>query len=106
MSQLSDWRDKAACLEEDPELFFPSGTTGIALEQAERAKAVCRRCPVITQCLKWAMVTHQNHGVLGGMSEDERGALRRSRERATNHAGKRDRMPPNRGRRPGHSRRA
>lgn len=76
-----DWRQDAACIGEDPELFFPVGTTGPALEQVERAKAVCRRCPVIDQCLEWALATNQDSGVWGGMSEDERRALRRSRQR-------------------------
>src|SRR5690625_5826766 len=39
-----DWRHDAACLTEDPELFFPIGNTGPALVQIEEAKAVCRRC--------------------------------------------------------------
>lgn len=42
------WRDKARCLGLDSELFFPIGTTGPAMEQAERAKAVCRKRPVCT----------------------------------------------------------
>jgi WhiB family redox-sensing transcriptional regulator len=80
-SEIMDWRHKAACLDEDPELFFPVGTTGPALDQVERAKAVCRQCDVTAQCLEWALETNQDAGVWGGMSEDERRTLRRSRQR-------------------------
>jgi WhiB family redox-sensing transcriptional regulator len=72
-----DWRNRAACLDEDPELFFPVGSTGPAVEQTERAKAVCAGCDVITQCLEWALTTGQDAGVWGGKTEDERRALRR-----------------------------
>lgn len=48
------WRDRAACRDEDPELFFPIGSTGPALRQIEEAKAVCRRCPVVDDCLRYA----------------------------------------------------
>lgn len=75
------WRDKAACLGEDTERFFPLGTTGPALDQVEAAKAVCRQCPVVTQCLEWALVNNQQDGVWGGLSEDQRRTLRRSRQR-------------------------
>lgn len=76
-----DWRQRAACIDEDPELFFPVGTTGPALDQLERAKAVCRRCQVVDQCLEWALSTNQDAGVWGGMSEEERRSLRRARGR-------------------------
>ena len=46
-----DWRSRAACLDKDPELFFPVGNTGPALLQIEEAKSVCRRCPVMDTCL-------------------------------------------------------
>lgn len=67
-----DWRDFAACLDEDAELFFPVGTTGPAVAQAEQAKAVCRRCPVEDSCREWALATGQSDGVWGGLTEQER----------------------------------
>jgi WhiB family transcriptional regulator, redox-sensing transcriptional regulator len=73
----NDWRHKAACRHEDPELFFPVGNTGPALLQIEEAKAVCRRCPEMERCLQDALETNQDFGVFGGMSEDERKALKR-----------------------------
>jgi WhiB family transcriptional regulator, redox-sensing transcriptional regulator len=80
MTMVLNWRDQAACLDEDPELFFPVGSTGPALEQTERAKAVCADCPVRAACLDWALETNQNAGVWGGLSEDERRAWRRKRQ--------------------------
>ena len=77
-----DWRSRAACLDKDPELFFPVGNTGPALLQIEEAKAICRTCPVPEVCLQWAIDTGQDSGVWGGMSEDERRALKRRKARA------------------------
>ncbi|MER7578081.1 WhiB family transcriptional regulator [Streptomyces sp. NPDC126514] len=79
----ADWRCDATCTSVDPELFFPIGTGGPALLQIDEAKAFCRRCPVIVQCLQWALESNQHHGVWGGRSEDERRAIKRriARER-------------------------
>jgi WhiB family transcriptional regulator, redox-sensing transcriptional regulator len=74
-----DWRHRAACRDEDPELFFPIGTTGPALHQVDEAKAVCRRCEAIEDCLSWALNSDQDAGVWGGLDEDERRALKRRR---------------------------
>lgn len=76
-----DWRQQAACLDEDPELFFPIGNTGPALLQVEEAKKVCARCVVREQCLDWALSAGQDYGVWGGLSEDERRALKRRNAR-------------------------
>ncbi|MEC3992047.1 WhiB family transcriptional regulator [Actinacidiphila sp. DG2A-62] len=83
-----DWRHRAVCRTEDPELFFPASNAGIALLQIEEAKSVCRRCPVMDQCLQWALENGQEHGVWGGLSEDERRSMRRraARNRAANRA--------------------
>ncbi|MEU5211740.1 WhiB family transcriptional regulator [Streptomyces sp. NPDC020742] len=72
-----DWRNEAACRAEDPELFFPVGTNGPALLQAQQAKSVCQRCPVTERCLEWALEHGQDAGVWGGTSEEERRTLRR-----------------------------
>jgi WhiB family transcriptional regulator, redox-sensing transcriptional regulator len=74
-----DWRTRAACRDEDPELFFPVGTGWLAQRQTGQAKAVCARCPVRAECLNWAMATRQSVGVWGGLSEDDRRASRRPR---------------------------
>jgi len=77
-----DWRDKAACLTVDPELFFPVGNTGPAVDQIEKAKSVCARCTVTEVCLQYALESGQDSGVWGGLSEDERRALKRRAARA------------------------
>ena len=74
---MGDWRHHAACQDSDPELFFPIGTSGPALLQLEQAKDVCRQCPVVDECMRWAVDTGQDAGVWGGMSEEERRAFKR-----------------------------
>ncbi|MFJ9703414.1 WhiB family transcriptional regulator [Streptomyces fradiae] len=74
----ADWRAEAACRDEDPELFFPIGTTGAALLQIEEAKTICRRrCPVVEKCLRWALDHDEQHGVWGGTDETERRRMKR-----------------------------
>lgn len=70
------WRSAAACLGSDPELFFPSGTTGsVYREQVAAAQAVCRRCPVVTECRADALA-YAPYGIAGGLTEQERSAVR------------------------------
>lgn len=76
------WIAGAACIGEDPELFFPVGSAPPAAAQVARAKAVCAGCPVRTQCLEWSLVTCQDAGVWGGLDEDQRRDIRRARRRA------------------------
>lgn len=66
------WQKRAACLEADPELFFPERGYSSAA-----AKAICATCPVIAECLAYALATHQQFGTWGGTTERERRKLRR-----------------------------
>src|SRR4051794_30078434 len=77
----ASWHDEAACRHEDPELFFPIGTTGPAILQVEEAREVCRGCPVKEPCLQWALECGVDHGVWGGLTEDERRSFRRRQPR-------------------------
>ncbi|MGW4779963.1 WhiB family transcriptional regulator [Streptomyces filamentosus] len=77
-SAVTDWRHRGACRDMDPDLFFPDGSTGPALLQAEEAKSACLHlCPVVTECLQWALETDQQHGVWGGTHEADRRAMKR-----------------------------
>lgn len=83
--RATDWRDHGVCRKTgptgkplyDPDFWFPNGTTGPALLQTEDAKQVCYRCPVIDECLRYALDTGQEFGVFGGLSEGERRSLKR-----------------------------
>jgi WhiB family transcriptional regulator, redox-sensing transcriptional regulator len=75
---VDDWRDQAACTDTDPDLFFPIGSTGAAIEQIESAKAVCMQCHAQRSCLEFALTTNQESGIWGGTSEEERRKLRKA----------------------------
>jgi WhiB family redox-sensing transcriptional regulator len=73
-----DWRNLASCRHTEPDLFFPVGTTGPAIEQIEAAKRVCQDCEANEPCLEFALATNQESGIWGGTSEEERRKLRKA----------------------------
>ena len=74
------WRDFAACIDQDLNLFFPMSTLGaVAQRQVEAAKQVCRACPVQQSCLEWALEVGPEFGIFGGCTEVERRRLRSRR---------------------------
>ena len=78
-----DWRDSAACIGSDLNLFFPISTVGAAARvQIDEAKAVCGECPVQRDCLAWALMVGPEFGIFGGRTDAER---RRLRQRLTPH---------------------
>jgi WhiB family redox-sensing transcriptional regulator len=64
----------ANCLGVDPSLFFPERGAS-----STKAKAVCRGCTVREDCLNYALVRGEKHGIWGGLSERERRRIRRAR---------------------------
>lgn len=76
------WRSDAACRDTDPALFFPVGQTGPAIEHIENAKEVCQTCAVKIECLEYALMTNQDAGIWGGLTEDDRRKIRRERRKA------------------------
>lgn len=75
----SEWPELAACRDPgvDPEIFFPLGEIGPGAGQIAAARAVCARCPVVSQCLDWALRAGEPAGIWGGTTPDERRRLRR-----------------------------
>lgn len=71
-----DWRAHAVCrTANDPELWFPVGENTTAWQNAAAAKATCYGCPVIDQCLRWALDNREDVGIWGGLDEAERRRL-------------------------------
>ena len=64
------YQKDAACRDvSNPEIFFPSaGDT----ESLKAAKALCNICPVITECLEYALANKERYGIWGGKSTRER----------------------------------
>lgn len=63
---------EAACGPASTELFFSPYD-----DDARIAKEICRKCSVRWECLAYALETGQGHGVWGGLTSEERHALRR-----------------------------
>lgn len=60
----------AACVGiEDPDRFY-----SFEAHHIEQARQICRRCPVIRECLAWAL-THPEHGVWAATTAEERTEL-------------------------------
>ena len=77
------WRPLAKCRKEavDTEKFYPPRSKALYQPIATEAKAVCKGldgkqpCPVLMQCLLYAIKRDEQHGIWGGRSHRERNAL-------------------------------
>lgn len=69
-----DWQVAAACRGHDTASFYhPENERGPSRVRREmQAKAVCATCPVVADCLHWALAAREPYGVWGGLSAEER----------------------------------
>jgi WhiB family redox-sensing transcriptional regulator len=70
------WVALAACIDADPETFFPPGKENRPGWDTA-AKAVCDRCAVVAECLAHALADPRVQGVWGGTNEAERREMRK-----------------------------
>jgi WhiB family redox-sensing transcriptional regulator len=70
--ELAPWTRQAACGAADHDLFFPE-----VGQSADPARAICATCPVTAECLDYALRWNIEHGVWGGLTEEERARLPR-----------------------------
>ena len=75
-----DWATRGRCAGQDPDALFVEG------KEQRAAKALCKGCPVIAECLADALDNRTPFGVWGGMTERERRALLRARPEVTDWA--------------------
>ncbi len=67
------WQQDARCLGYPIEVFFPDDVRGQHLRRREqRAKAICRDCPVRPACLRHALSVPEFHGIWGATTAGER----------------------------------
>lgn len=65
------------CAVSDPELFFPERRNAF-IKNTETAKALCRSCPVLSDCLNYALHTDVD-GIWGATDEVERKKIRKEK---------------------------
>ena len=77
VTEVWDWQKEGLCRGRDSAVFFhPDNERGTArMAREEKAKQLCRVCPVLTQCRSHALAVQEPYGVWGGMGEDERRRL-------------------------------
>lgn len=72
-----EWVREALCARSDnPDLWFPQPSINQFHEDFIKAKAICGRCSVRTECLGWALRTKEPHGIWGGETATAREKLR------------------------------
>ena len=74
-----DWQVQAACRGLSTDLFFKADDEPRSRKRSREAtaKAVCLTCPVVAECLSWALTVGEAEGVWGATTADERVLMQR-----------------------------
>lgn len=73
----TNWLDQASCFGQDTEMFYAD--TVFSAENKKiiaKAKMFCKTCPVVADCLQYAINNQERFGVWGSFSTKERSAIR------------------------------
>lgn len=71
----SNWMDEAVCIGKGDVFFSETSTTLNNKKSLIQAKAMCSSCPVVVDCLVFAINNEEDYGVWGSFSARERSAL-------------------------------
>jgi len=78
---MPEWHQEARCKDLPQDMFFGAEQDEstskrhrpmLTMSEANKAKAVCDRCPVRKLCLEYALVNHEEYGVWGGSTGRDR----------------------------------
>jgi WhiB family redox-sensing transcriptional regulator len=69
----STWQDQALCAQTGADFFFPGPGSSV-----REAKRICSLCEMRAACLEYALENDERFGIWGGLSEQERRALKRA----------------------------
>ncbi len=77
MSTLTtNWLDQAACFGQDTEIFYADTVfTSETKKIIAKAKVFCKSCPVVADCLQYAINNEEKFGVWGSFSAKERSTI-------------------------------
>lgn len=78
-SHVPGWKLRGRCANAgNPDGMFPHERDR---DGVRAAKAMCHACPVTADCLRFALENHEDHGVWGALSPEERRILARRQSR-------------------------
>lgn len=75
---IDEWDGHLPC-QSSPEHFFPTSENGSSASYFDigMAKEACQTCPIVADCLEYAIAAREDYGIWGGTTPVERKTLRK-----------------------------